>query len=85
MLSTSHRPTAGHERVTHPAPGTFEADHYPQLMCEQSRAGRAVNREGCAQLAHVIEAHGHRSNEARKLARTLGIKPQRIPRQRGGR
>jgi hypothetical protein len=75
----------GARALQRPAPGTFEADHFTQLQAEQSRAGRGVDLIGCAELAHVIEEHGHMSDEARSLARALGIRPQRIPRRRGGR
>lgn len=65
-----------------PAPGTHEEAIYQRLLPAMSRAGRAVDLDGCAQLAAEIQARGHRSQEARTRARQLGLDPYFLPRRR---
>jgi hypothetical protein len=52
------------------------------LMVQMSRSGLRVDFEGCKQLAVVIQKQGHRSPEAVKLAKELGLDPKWLPRQR---
>ena len=68
-----------------PRPGTEAELVYLHLTAQMSRAGRAVDREACAQLAKVIQLEGHRSQEAVQLARALGLDPRYLPRRRSER
>ena len=64
-----------------PLPGTHEEGIYTKLLCQMSRAGRAVDFGGCVELAEVIQREGHRSSKARRLAKVLGLNPRYLPRR----
>ena len=68
-----------------PMPGTEAELVYSRLLAQMSRAGLRVSMAGCAQLAHEIQEHGHRSREAVQQARALGLDPTWLPRRRSGR
>ena len=65
-----------------PHPGTPEEDLYERLLVQQSRAGRRVDFELCAELAFLIQEHGHRASKVRYMARDLGLDPRWLPRRR---
>ena len=65
--------------VPHPEPGTPEHYVFMKLLCQMSRAGRAVDFDGCARLAAVIQTEGEKSVTAWSLARDLGLDPLWLP------
>jgi len=64
---------------TLPTPGTDAHTVFVKLMAQMSRAGRRVDFEGCAKLAHVIQNEGERSAAARAQALALGLDPKWLP------
>lgn len=67
-----------------PAPGTPEEDIYGWLLPMMSRAGRRVDIDGCARLAHDIQRYGRNCVRVREAARELGLNPDRLPPRRTG-
>jgi hypothetical protein len=59
--------------IERPLPGTDEADIFPRLVGEMSRAGRRVDLAACSELARDIVERGHANRAVRRKVRALGI------------